>query len=342
VSVLPQVVTRNWRLKLAAFALSLFLWAVVTLQPRDRQIMAAVPVEVLVNDPSWSLSEVSPSTVSVHLGGSARELLQFSPDGTAVVRVPIESITTPDTIVRLRSDWVFMDEASTLVVENLTPATVTLHFERAQATALPLSVRTRNDFPDGLALAQPLAPTPGVIRVRGPARLIEDLDSIPLEALDLSTVTESGLHSVEVDTTGLGNLNVDPNSATVAVLLEPAVERVISEVPVVVIPPFGIDPSSLTTSPAVILVTLRGAQTLVDQADPLALQAVVVADQLETLAPGSDQVAQIRIRGVPSLVRAFSAVDTVRVRRAVPPAEPLAPAVPPGEDSVAPTGGPTP
>jgi YbbR domain-containing protein len=311
VSVLPRVVTRNWRLKLASFGLALFLWAVVTVQPRNRQTLTSVPVEVVVRDEGWTLAEPpSPATVDVRLGGSARELLQFPRAQTGSVRVVIDRVTSQDTVIRLRNDWVELDGAG-LVVENVLPATVRLRFEQTRTTALPLSVRTQNEFPGELALAQPLGLTPPVVRVRGAARMVEDLDSIPLAPLDLATIDESGIYRVAVDTSGLGGLIVEPTMASIAVRLERAVERVVGNVPVVAETPEG-SPIRIVVTPATIPVTLRGALTPVNQADVSQLAAIIAAADLSGLSPGEERTVQLRLRGVPPLVRAFSPVDTAR------------------------------
>jgi len=100
--------------------------------------------------------------------------------------------------------------------------------------------------------------------------------------------------------------------------LEPAVEREIVGIPVVVEPPTGVDPASLVVDPPTIQVRLLGVETLVSQVHAAALAAVVVPSELNGLAPGQQRTVPIRLRGVPHLVRAFSAVDSVRVTRNAP------------------------
>jgi YbbR domain-containing protein len=320
VSVLPRVLERNWRLKLSALALSVFLWAVVTIQPRNRQVLSAVPVQVDVSDPGWTLVEASPATVTVQLGVSSRELLQL-PRGSsdiAIVRVPVELVTGRDTLIRLRPDWVILGGGSGLIVESITPPTVAIRFEPTVSTALPLSLGTTNELSAELAFAQPMGLNPAVIRVHGPQRVVEALDSVALEPLDLSSLRESGLYRVPVDTSGLSSVTLDPTVAQVAIQLEPAVEREIVGIPVVVEPPTGVDPASLVVDPPTIQVRLLGVETLVSQVHAAALAAVVVPSELNGLAPGQQRTVPIRLRGVPHLVRAFSAVDSVRVTRNAP------------------------
>ena len=326
-SVLPRVLMRNWRLKLASFGLALFLWAVVTLQPGNRQTLASVPVQVVVRDEEWTLAEPPrPAAVDVRLGGSTRELLQLPRGANAgAVRIVVDRVTSPDTVIRLRNDWVELDGAG-LVVETVVPASVLLHFEPTQSSALPLSVRTHSQLPEELALAQPLGLTPPVVRVRGAVRVVESLDSIPLESLDLGAVTESGIYRVRVDTAGLGGVAVEPSTASIAVRLERSVERVIGNVPVVADPPAGGGTRVLVT-PATVQVTLRGALTPVNQASVDALMGLIAPADLAGLVPGQGRRVLIRLSGVPPLVRALMVVDSADV--VLEPETPPSDTVPP-------------
>lgn len=42
----PNVLVRNWRLKLSALGLSVFLWALVQTEPPNQETFSAVPVRV--------------------------------------------------------------------------------------------------------------------------------------------------------------------------------------------------------------------------------------------------------------------------------------------------------
>src|SRR5690606_24525037 len=78
----------NWRLKLSALGLSLFLWAVVQAEPSNRETFTSVPVRVEVADTGWVLSEApNPSSVEIQLGGVTREIIRLAREGTTL-RVP--------------------------------------------------------------------------------------------------------------------------------------------------------------------------------------------------------------------------------------------------------------
>lgn len=334
-SVLPQVVTRNWRLKLSALGLAVFLWAIVTIQPRNREILPDVPLRVEASDPDWVLVAADPPTVSVNLGGLTSDLLELPRGDEAFVRVPIGDVNSADTVVRLRADWVVLSAGSNIVVQDITPAVITLTFERALTTALPLSRRTEGELPEQLALVAPLGLSPQVTTVRGPARVIEALDSVALEPLDLGAITQSGAHRVRVDTTGLSMLTFQPEIAQISVNVQPSVMRTVSA-PVVVEAPEGVDVATLLPEPAMVEVRLVGAQTPVTQVMPGSFVARVAASDLAGIAPGSRWTVPIRIVGLSSIIRAQPATDSVSVFRALAPPQ----ALPPGTDTAAPPNAP--
>jgi hypothetical protein len=229
-----------------------------------------------------------------------------------VVRIPIEAVSGGDTIVRLRADWLTFQSGSGLMVESFVPATIALRFEPASTATLPLSIRTRNELPADLALAQVLGLTPQVVRVRGPSRVMETLDSIPLEALDLSEVRESGIIRVRVDASGYDNLAFVPASAQLAVRLERAVARQVDSVPVLIEASSATEAMAFIVEPLVVGVTLRGAPIPVSMVREVS--AEVAARDVEGLLPGAERTVALRLRGLPGLVSGVVTPDSVRVR----------------------------
>jgi YbbR domain-containing protein len=230
------------------------------------------------------------------------------------VRVPLDSVWGADTVVTLRRDWVVMGNGSALVVEDISPASVRLRLQPTLSSLVPLRVRTVGALPDGMALAAPLGLNPQVARVRGAAPRVRGLDSISLEALDLTSVSASGIYNVAVDTAGLAGVTVSPMTATIGLRLEPATERVLAGVPVLPGTSEGETPPELDIEPATIQVRLLGARTPVGGTRLEQIQAVVPREAWQGLVPGEERRVPIRLRGLPVLVRGFSAVDSVTVR----------------------------
>lgn len=311
-SALPPSLTTNWTLKLSAFGLAVFLWAVVRAEPAEREVLSSVPVRVQVGDLDWTLSSPpDPAEVQVRFAGPAREIIRLNREG-ASVRVPIESVSGPDSTLQLRRDWVIAEGATGLVVQDIVPGSVRLEFERTSQLALPLSIRTQGRLPRGYALASRIGLTPAVVRVRGPSRVVDELDSIPLMPLDLSSVTASGIVEVPVDTAGLSGLILSPTTAQLGLRIEPAAERLLPAVPVEVEGPAA---AALEVVPSSLPLTVRGAQGRLDAANLDSIRLEVPAERVQDVVPGESRRVAVRVRGLPALLDAEPAADSVTVRR---------------------------
>lgn len=313
-AITPRALVHNWRLKLSALGLSVFLWALVQTEPQNAETFSAVPLRVEVADTEWTVSgPPSPATVQLRLTGPAREIIRLAREGT-MVRIPIREVGSADTVVTLRRDWVAVGEGRGVSVESLNPPTVRISLERAASKVVPLGVRVHGSLPGHLALASPIGLSPQLVRVRGPASRIQNLDSLPLRPLDLSEVSKSGVFEIPVDTMGLHNVRVTPPTATVGIRVEEEVERVLSGVPVIAHIPG--DGPELTVGPTTVDVTLRGARTLVTAVDPADLRAWVAPELLEGMTPGEDRRVPVKVEGVPDLVSLSVPDDIVTVHAA--------------------------
>ena len=209
-----HALVRNWRLKVSALAMAVFLWAVVQTEPRTEETFPSVPVRVEISDTMWTVSGApAPATVDLRLGGPAREIIRLAREG-ATLRVPIATVGSQDTVVSLRRDWVELGQRSGLIVESVSPLVIRISFEPAVTRRVPVSMRTRGSVRDGLALAMDVAVNPRLVRVRGPESRVRGLDSIALQPFDLGRVTDSDIFTVAVDTSGLAGASVVPQTVT--------------------------------------------------------------------------------------------------------------------------------
>jgi hypothetical protein len=313
VAFLSRVVVHNWKLKLSALGLSVFLWALVQTEPRNAETFS-IPVTVEVSDTAWAASgSPDPAAVELRLSGPAREIIRLARQGTRI-RVPIRSVGSSDTVITLRRDWVALGDGTRLSVESLSPSTVQIAFEPAVSRAVPVAIRTTGELPARLALATPVGVNIAVVRLRGPASRVEGLDSVRLRPLDLSKVTASGVFEVAVDTAGLGGVRVTPLSATLGLRVEDEVERSLTGIPVIAQSEGS--QAEIVVSPLTVDITLRGARTLVTAVDPMDLRAWVAPEFVRGMAPGEERRVPVRVDGVPDLVIYQLANDLVTVRRA--------------------------
>lgn len=316
-SVVPEAIRRNWRLKLAAFGLALFFWVVVRAEPdgASTQTVTDVPVLVQVADLDWTTAGPPvPSEVDVRI---ARAFGGFGAGHLPLrVRVPIDRVTSEDTVVELRRDWVVAPAEGVVQTQAISPTRVRITFERTKQTAVPLSLRTEGSLPDGVALAQPLAVNPAVVTVWGRRSRVDQVDSIPLEPIDLSELDESASIRVPLDTAGFGDLSYRTTEATLDVRLEEEVERVFPAVRVEADTlPDGVDSLDVAIVPSTVQLTLVGGRTRVSRLSAEELRAVIPYEVVARLQPGEELVAPLRVVGVPPLVEALLSTETVRVSR---------------------------
>lgn len=312
---LSQSLLRNWRLKLAALGMSVFLWALVQTEPTNPETLPSVPIRVQIADTGWTTSGApAPATVELRLSGPTREIIRLARDGTSV-RVPIGVVGSRDTTIILRREWVQLGERSGLTVESVSPASVSLSFEPAQTRLVPLAARLTGEIDDRFALASSIEVSPQLVRVRGPVSRLEGLDSLTLMPFDLSAVSRSGAFTVAVDTMGLLGASVVPPLATLTMQVEERIERVLDGVTVQLLASEG--EADVVAEPSSIQVRIVGARTLVMALDPARLRAWVPEEVLRGMAPGEERIVPLRIDGVPALVTAVPSIDRIRVRRAI-------------------------
>jgi hypothetical protein len=309
-----QALARNWRLKLSALGLSVFMWALVQTEPTNRETFSSVPVLIQIADTGWTTSGApTPAMVELRLGGPAREIIRLAREGTSI-RVPVGLIGSRDTLITLRRDWVELGERSGLTVESVSPSTVRVSFEPAQTRLIPLSSRFVGRIRNHLALAADIDVSPQLVRVRGPESRVEGLDSLPLMPFDLSEVSRSGAFTVAVDTAGLLGASVVPPTATVDVRVEDMVERIL-DVDVQVLANPG--EAEVVADPATIQVRLSGPRTVVTSLDPSRLRVWVPPEFLQGMAPGEERLVRVQVDGVPRLLAAVPGTERITVRRAI-------------------------
>lgn len=311
-SAFPDVITRNWTLKLASLGLAVFLWAVVRAEPPDREMVAEVPVLVQVGDLDWrEASPPEPATVQVRFAGPARQILALNRDNVTV-RVPLGVIGSPDTTVQLRRDWVVIQGTPGVVVEDVLPSTVEIHLERTARLALPIHLRTVGVPAEGYVLAAPIVPFPPTVRVHGAESRVAELDSILGRPIDIGGMNGVERVVVALDTTGLAGVSFTPTEVEAVVRIERAVDRRL--------PPVAIEveggSSGIVFTPERLEVTIRGPATRTEAADLSALRLIVAADDVRGLAEGEVRRVAIHVSGLDDpYLATLTAVDSVLVRR---------------------------
>jgi hypothetical protein len=310
----------NWRLKLSACSLAVFLWALVRVGAPDQRAVS-IPVTVSLNDPGWILmDDPVPATVDVRFTGPPTEVFRLTAVDGVSITVPVTDVEGEDMVIALQDGWIPVDGYPGVIVQEILPSTVRIHLDLVETVLVPVRVTTRGNLPENLALTRSVSVTPTTVRVTGPASVLQQFDSLDLIPVDLGQVDERGAVQTTVDTTGLARLTMTPSEITVRIPVEESIDRVF--VSVRVLADTGADEGAggpLEVLPASVQLTLRGARTQVSTLDPGRLRVVVPPAELIGLGIAEERRVPIVVEGLPSYMTVSSAVDTVVVRRQTEP-----------------------
>ena len=313
----PGVITRNWRIKLAALTLAVLLWATMRLSD-DRVSRLDIPgVQVRVDQVAsdWFLQgDPSPAAVDMTVTGPMGDLFRVA-IAEPVVVIPVDSVGGEDMVLELAPDWVWNVDRGSVVIEGFSPSTVRLLFERYRIEEIPVSARVIGRLPDSLALVAEPRANLLFAQVRGPASDVDALEAVFLQPFDLGALTGSGRFDVAVDTAVLGGLAVTPTSATILVETARRESRALGPLEV----DLALEGEELVVEPALVGVTLSGARVLLDAVDTA---GVVVGSSMDPreLQQKIEETGEVRVpievRGIGGFLEGAADPDSVTVRRA--------------------------
>ena len=307
---------RNGRLKAAAFGLSLFLWVLVRVgAPGQRDLL--VPVDIRLDDPGWIvLGDPIPADRARPLPRpSNRDLPSHRGLAGMSVAVPITEVSGEEMVIPLQPGWVPVDGYRGVQVEDIVPSAINVSLDRLVTRTIPVRISTRGRLPEHLALTRAPSLTPNLVRVTGPASLVENLDTLDIVPVSLSEVDEQTTVETVVDTAGMGRVTVVPYVVMLRIPAEESIERVFAGVPVIADPVVGYGP--IEVFPEAVQVTLTGARSRVSAIEADFLRAVVPAYAIRDLTEIEVRRVPIVVEGVPSYVSVVPGVDTVAVRRRI-------------------------
>ena len=265
--------TQNGRLKAAAFGLALFLWVLVGVGAPG-QLDLLVPVNIRLDAPGWiMLGDPVPSAVIVRFRGPQTQMFRLNGFDSMSVTVPIPDVSGEEMVIPLQPGWVPVDEYRGVQVEDIVPSAINVHLDRLATRTVPVRVSTRGKLPEHLALTRAPSLTPNVVRVSGPASLVERLDSLDIVPVALSEIGEPVTMETLLDTAGMDRVTFVPDVLTVRIPAEESIERVLEGVPVIIDRVLG--GGRIEVFPDVVQVTVKGARSRVSGMEATFLRAVV-------------------------------------------------------------------
>jgi len=205
--------TEHLSLKAAAVFLAVATWFVVAAREPMEDVASVRFIPEM--DSSLVLRDPTPP-IRAQVLGRPNELLKLT-QTPLVIRRQITS-EAPDTLsLSLRTSDVEIPEGVEVIVRDVFPHQLTLHFETTASRRVPVRSAVLVRVPVGMTQV-PVRIEPESVTVRGPRRVISRLrfvqtrrDSILLDTLP---------HLVELDTTGIGAA-VRPTQVTISFVRPP-------------------------------------------------------------------------------------------------------------------------
>ncbi|MGI9189129.1 MAG: CdaR family protein [Longimicrobiaceae bacterium] len=295
----------NWKLKLAAVSLAVFLWVTVTAeQPASRWI--SVPVEVALREMDYVLVDGPlPATVEVRFVGAGRELLELALDRPALV-LPVREVDPRGQIYLLEPGMVQRPPGIGAIAQDVRPSTVRLVFAPVASRSVPVRVRTMVTEGEALVWSDSVRVEPGAVRLTGPSARLREIRVVQTEPVRLSAPDTAFRRTVALDTAGLG-VDVYPARVEVTGRVDRLESRWFAALPIAA-------PPGLEVLPERADVRLEGSAEKLAPIRPEQLRIGVVDDSIPAGVPPADATFPLRVAGIPAGVRLIMVPTRVRLQ----------------------------
>ena len=213
----PALIQHNFGLKLASVALGILVYVhVTTEQVHERQIW--MPIALIRLPADLALMSSEPGRARVLLRGHGKDLLKLRWQ-SAMIEVDLSDASPGRFVHSLSASDVRLPGESTVApVAILEPRHVVLEIDRIATRETALAPRFSSAPPAGYWLKE-IRLLPPRVRVRGPARLLADTDTLVVGPIDLRQFRSeaTGLFPVEQPDR---RLKVEPSEVQVTIGIE--------------------------------------------------------------------------------------------------------------------------
>lgn len=290
------VLTRNWQLKLLAFALAVLLWIVVSAEQVTSNWMP-VPLLIEVTDGSYQLRRESiPGEVRVRFVGPGREFFDL-----AVRRPPlllrVDEVERAEQVFELDPRMVRLPNELDVSASDVDPAFVRLRFRRMAFREVPVRVRVAAGPGLSYTLVDSLRVSPDRIQISGPAEQIARIDAVSTVPVSVPERDASFDQLVALDTTQLGEVHPSVPRVRVVGRVERTAQRNMGPVPIAVGRGYVVRPQRVEVS-------VQGGRRAVETLRPEDFRVVVSIDSIPASIPPSGIQVPLRVEGLPNRVTA--------------------------------------
>lgn len=210
---LPAALFRNWPLKLTSLLLAILLWVVATAeQPASRVLR----VTLVPQAPVGRSVTGDPPSITALVVGPRRELLKLTGTQLTLTRILPDTVSGSEFTLDLLPSEVEIPRGSEARVQDIQPRRVTLELDPVARRSVPVHADLRLDMESDARIVRAVQVFPGMVKLVGPAELVERIDSVMTVPLRVARVEGVFERSVAVDTTGLGPVHPSPAEVTIS------------------------------------------------------------------------------------------------------------------------------
>ncbi len=281
---LPSFLRKHLARKIVALFFAVLIWIAVRHEIRSygTRVFRQVPVEVKYDHNEVMLRTPSPS-IDVSLSGPHRRLADVNRSDIKV-KAKLPSVSRNQYNVTLKLSRQNVRTPSRLQIQKIRPDSFTLHVDRiVKRPDVPIEVQWAGKLPPGLKLTKTKV-IPSVIDIRGPHRVIKEMDTVLTRRINLDNVKsgfETNTSLVNIPNVQLGTDNVHVSAEVVSTDLE----KIWNDIPIRILQNPKGDSLQVRFSPAKATVHLVGTKQEIKEVTASRIHAFV--NLADITAPGS-------------------------------------------------------
>ncbi|MGD9402682.1 MAG: hypothetical protein PVF95_10490 [bacterium] len=261
---LPAAMRRNWGMKIAALAFSLFLWFNIAGR-REIEVVMSLPVRYTNMPPDMTFVAEVPVEAKARVRGRGRFLkwqledVYFGIDLSAAGEGIVTHVVSPGEAI------VPPDKDDVEVLEVVEPKAIRVELDRLSTKEIPVEPVMRGELDSHKVLVGRARSDPAVVVVAGADKLIGNLKGITTDAVDINQLARRDYVETAIDLSSWAFVESDPAAVRISARIEDRKELGIPAVP---IEPVADKSLKVKFTPESIDIVISGAASHVDSLHP--------------------------------------------------------------------------
>jgi YbbR domain-containing protein len=255
---------RNWGMKIAALAFSLFLWFNIAGR-REIEVVMSLPVRYTNMPPDMTFVAEVPVEAKARVRGRGRFLkwqledVYFGIDLSAAGEGIVTHVVSPGEAI------VPPDKDDVEVLEVVEPKAIRVELDRLSTKEIPVEPVMRGELDSHKVLVGRARSDPAVVVVAGADKLIGNLKGITTDAVDINQLARRDYVETAIDLSSWAFVESDPAAVRISARIEDRKELGIPAVP---IEPVADKSLKVKFTPESIDIVISGAASHVDSLHP--------------------------------------------------------------------------